>query len=137
MQPNFFIQEKNIFKSLSGFLNTEEGGTLYLGVTDWGYVCGFDNDMKHLKCKQLDSFIRFIQDEAGKFFGNDVLKHFVIKPMYENKVLAIKVEPYEDGIVEFDGKAFIRINNETREMNDRLKQQVKRKKMEVKTNSRT
>lgn len=132
MLANHFIQEKNIFKSLCGFLNTEEGGTLYLGVTDLGYVCGFDGDMAHLKLQQLDSYIRFIQDEAGRFFENDVLNQFEIKPMYDDKVLAIKVKPYEDGVVEFDGKAFIRINNETRAMNDRLKQQIRRKRLEAK-----
>lgn len=132
MLANHFIQEKNIFKSLCGFLNTEEGGTLYLGVTDLGYVCGFDGDMAHLKLQQLDSYIRFIQDEAGRFFENDVLNQFEMKPMYDDKVLAIKVKPYEDGVVEFDGKAFIRINNETRAMNDRLKQQIRRKRLEAK-----
>ena len=134
MLANHFIQEKNIFKSLCGFLNTEEGGTLYLGVTDLGYVCGFDGDMAHLKLQQLDSYIRFIQDEAGRFFENDVLNQFEMKPMYDDKVLAIKVKPYEDGVVEFDGKAFIRINNETRAMNDRLKQQIRRKRLEAKEN---
>ena len=134
MLPNHYIQEKNIFRSLCGFLNTEEGGTLYLGVTDLGYVCGFEGDMAHLKLQQLDSYIRFIQDEAGRFFENDVLHQFEIKPMYDDKVLAIKVKPYEDGVVEFDGKAFIRINNETRSMNDKLKQQIRRKRLEAKEN---
>ena len=128
MQPNVAIQEKNIFKCLCGFLNSDGGGTLYIGVTDLGYVCGFDNDMRHLKLNELDSYIRFIQDEAAKFFPVDVLNQFVIKPMYEDKVVSIRVEPYTDGIVEFDGKPYIRINNETREMNDKLKKMVKAKK---------
>ena len=128
MQPNVTIQEKNIFKCLCGFLNSDGGGTLYIGVTDLGYVCGFDNDMRHLKLNELDSYIRFIQDEAAKFFPVDVLNQFVIKPMYEDKVVSIRVEPYTGGIVEFDGKPYIRINNETREMNDKLKKMVKAKK---------
>ena len=48
--------------------------------------------------------------------------------MYEDKVVAIRVEPYTGGIVEFEGKPYIRINNETREMNDKLKKMVKAKK---------
>ena len=128
MQPNVAIQEKNIFKCLCGFLNSDGGGTLYIGVTDLGYVCGFDNDMRHLKLNELDSYIRFIQDEAAKFFPVDVLNQFVIKPMYEDKVVAIRVEPYMGGIVEFAGKPYIRINNETREMNDKLKKMAKAKK---------
>jgi hypothetical protein len=128
MQPNVAIQEKNIFKCLCGFLNSDGGGTLYIGVTDLGYVCGFDNDMRHLKLSELDSYIRFIQDEAAKFFPVDVLNQFVIKPMYEDKVVSIRVEPYMGGIVEFAGKPYIRINNETREMNDKLKKMIRAKK---------
>lgn len=129
MQPNVVIQERNIFKCLCGFLNSDGGGTLYIGVTDLGYVCGFDNDMKHLKMSELDSYTRFIQDEAKKYFPVDVLNQFVIKPMYEDKVIAIRVEPNMGGIVEFEGKSYIRINNETREMNEKLRKMVKAKKM--------
>lgn len=128
MQPNVAIQEKNIFRCLCGFLNSEGGGTLYIGVTDLGYVCGFENDMKYLRMNGLDSYMRFIQDEAKKYFTVDVLNQFVIKPMYEDKVIAIRVEPYMGDIVEFQEKAFIRINNETREMNEKLRKIIKARK---------
>ncbi len=130
MQPNLYIQERNIFRCLCGFLNTEGGGTLYIGVTDLGYVCGFDNDMQHLHMTEIDTYTRLIQDEASRFYPVDVLKHFIIKPMYDNRVIAIRVEPYVGGVVEFDGKAYIRINNETMEMNDKLKKMIRAKKME-------
>lgn len=133
MMPNYFMQEKNIFKALCGFLNTDAGGTLYLGVTDLGYVCGIENDMKHLKMTELDTFTRFIQDRAALSFGEvDIISHFAIKPVYDNRVIAIRVEPYEDGVVELNGIAYIRINNETREMNAKLKKQIKEKKMAAK-----
>ena len=35
------------------------------------------------------------------------------------------------GVVEFEGKAYLRINNETREMNDKLKQLIKTKKAKI------
>lgn len=128
MQPNVKLQERNIFRALCGFLNSEGGGTLYIGVTDLGYVSGIENDMLFLRMTELDTYIRFIQDEAANYFPVDVLKHFIIKPMFDNKVLAIQVEPYMQGIVEFEGKTFIRINNETREMNDKLKNLIRTKK---------
>lgn len=134
MMPNVALQEKNIFKALCGFLNTDAGGTLYLGVTDLGYVCGIENDMKHLKMTELDTFTRFIQDRAALSFGEvDIISHFAIKPVYDNRVIAIRVEPYEDGVVELNGIAYIRINNETREMNAKLKRQIKEKKMAAKS----
>ena len=48
-------------------------------------------------------------------------------------MIAIRVEPYEDGVVELNGIAYIRINNETREMNAKLKRQIKEKKMAAKS----
>lgn len=128
MQPNVALQEKNIFRVLCGFLNSESGGTLYIGVTDLGYVSGIGGDMLFLRMTELDTYIRFIQDEAAKYFPVDVLSHFIIKPMFGNQVVSIRVEPYMGGVVEFDGRAFIRINNETREMNAKLKDIMKTKK---------
>ena len=128
MLPNYFLQEKNIFKVLCGFLNTQAGGTLYIGVSDLGYVVGFEADMVYLKMDTIDAYMRFIQDEAKKFFDIDELALFQMKPMYDEKVLAIKVEPYEDGIVEIDGTAYIRINNETLVMTDKMKTQMRAKK---------
>jgi len=132
MQPNYHVQEKNIFKCLCGFLNSDGGGTLYIGVTDLGYVCGIENDLKHLNLTQLDPYIRFIQDEAKKFFPVEVINQFVIKPMYDNQVIAIRVEPYTEGVVELNEKAYIRINNETREMSEKLKSLVSDKKAKMK-----
>ncbi|MBQ8959209.1 MAG: ATP-binding protein [Bacteroidales bacterium] len=133
MLPNYFLQEKNIFKVLCGFLNTQAGGTLYIGVSDLGYVVGFEADMVYLKIDTIDAYMRFIQDEAKKFFDIDELALFQMKPMYDEKVLAIKVEPYEDGIVEIDGTAYIRINNETLVMTDKMKTQMRAKKNAAKT----
>jgi len=58
----------------------------------------------------------------------EALAMFQMKPMYDEKVLAIKVEPYENGIVEIDGTAYIRINNETLVMTDKMKTQMRAKK---------
>ena len=129
MLPNYYLQERNIFKVLCGFLNTQAGGTLYIGVSDLGYVVGFDADMVYLKIDTIDAYMRFIQDEAKKFFDQDELALFQMKPMYDDKVLSIKVEPYENGIVEIDGTAYIRINNETLVMTEKMKKQIRAKKM--------
>lgn len=128
MMPNYHLQEKNIFKALCGFLNTQAGGTLYIGVSDLGYVIGLEADMTYLKMTTIDSYMRFIQDEAKKFFDQDELALFQMKPMYDDKVLSIKVDPYENGIVEMDGTAYIRINNETLVMTDKMKKQIRAKK---------
>ena len=129
MLPNIYLQEKNIFKVLCGFLNTQAGGTLYIGVSDLGYVVGFEADLVYLKLGTIDAYMRFIQDEAKKFFDQDELALFQMKPMYDDKVLSIKVEPYENGIVELEGTPYLRINNETLAMTEKMKTQVRAKKM--------
>lgn len=129
MMPNYHLQKKNIFKVLCGFLNTQAGGTLYIGVSDLGYVVGFEADMVYLKLDTIDSYMRFIQDEAKKSFSQDELALFQMKPMYDDKVLSIKVEPYENGIVELDGTAYIRINNETLVMTEKMMKQIRAKKL--------
>ena len=124
MLPSVSIQERNIFKVLCGFLNTQAGGTLFLGVNDLGYVVGIEDDLKYLKIDTMDAYIRFIQDEAHAYFDVSVLAHFLMRPMYDDKVLAIMVEPYEEEIVEFDQQPYIRVNNETLVMTDKMRNQL-------------
>lgn len=47
-EPRLDDQMKNILKTIAGFMNSEEGGTLLLGVNDAGNICGIENDLKHL-----------------------------------------------------------------------------------------
>lgn len=61
----FFLQGKNeadidgqcmiITKTIAGFLNSE-GGTLYIGVNDLGYVCGINDDFSHLNDSTSDDY---------------------------------------------------------------------------------
>ena len=123
-------QEKTIFRSLCSFLNTQEGGTLYLGVNDSGGVNGLENDLQHLQrkiagtYKGIDGYIRYITDRAKQYFDLDVRIHFRIEPLYEGKVVAINVEPYEHGVVEFDNVPYIRNNSESVRMSQALRHQI-------------
>ena len=93
-------QEKNIFRSLCSFLNTSDGGTLYLGVND-----------------------------SGGINGLDVRIHFHIEPAYDNKVAAIRVDPYEHGVVELEGIPYIRNNSESVKMSQTLRRQIEAKRI--------
>ena len=44
-----------ITKTIAGFLNSE-GGTLYIGVNDLGYVCGINDDFSHLNDSTSDDY---------------------------------------------------------------------------------
>lgn len=121
MQAAPTTQHKNIFKAVCGFLNSTTGGTLYLGVNDLGYVVGIQQDMDYLKIHTIDEYMRHIQDEAKKVFGLDVLTFIHILPLNEDRVVALQITPCEYKIITLDGKAYIRINAETREMDEEMR----------------
>ena len=129
-------QEKNIFRSLCSFLNTQEGGTLYLGVNDSGGVNGLDVDMEHLQKKVIgnykgvDGYIRYITDRAKNWFDLDVRIHFKMEPLYDGRVIAIHVEPYQHGVVAFDGVPYIRNNSESVKMSQTLRRQIEAKRIQ-------
>ena len=129
MQPDEDTQTRNVMKGICAFLNSETGGTLYLGVNDMGYVTGVDNDMRYLKHGNLDSYMRYVQDRAIKCFGIDAIKYVTIEPMCDERVVAIRVKPHPYRIVELDGEAYIRINAESRLMPDNMKGEIIDQKM--------
>ena len=127
-------QEKNIFRSLCSFLNTQEGGTLYLGVNDSGGINGLDTEIEALKKKAplykgIDGYIRYITDRARDYFDLDVRLHFHIEPAYDNQVVAIRVDPYEHGVVEFEGAAYVRNNSESVKMSQTLRRQMEARRI--------
>ena len=124
MQPDEYAQNINVMKGVCAFLNSTTGGTLYIGVNDQGMVVGIENDMKYLKYKEMDSYTRYIQDTAKKHFGIDVLPYLRIEPLYDNTVLAIHVEPHPYRVVELNNTAYLRVNAESREMPERVRQEL-------------
>jgi hypothetical protein len=127
MQPSPTAQAKNVMRGICAFLNSETGGTLYIGVNDRGYVVGIENDMQVLKCYSMDSYIRYVQDKAIELLGVDAASYITIDPIYENRCLAIKVKSHPH-IVEMEKTAYMRINNETRMMPDSTRENLVQRK---------
>ena len=121
MQPDEYTQNLNVMKGICAFLNSTTGGTLYLGVNDQGYVVGVENDMHTLKTQTIDAYQRYVQDVAKKYFGVDALPYLRIEPLYDNRVVAIHVDPHPYRVVELNGEAYLRVNAESRVMPDQLR----------------
>lgn len=117
MSPNVKKQSMVVFKSVCAFLNSKVGGTLYLGVSDAGYVVGIDNDLAYLKANS-DSYIRFIQDEAKKVFDKSVLDFLDFDLKFDGRVVEVKVRPFDDGVVCLDGVPYIRRYAESEPMRE-------------------
>lgn len=124
MQPDEYVQNKNVLKGICAFLNTKTGGTLYLGVNDQGYIVGVENDMKFLRQESIDSYMRYVQDKAKQAFGVDVIKQLRIESLYDNRVVAIHIEPHPYRVVELDNRTYLRINAESREIREDVRQQL-------------
>ncbi len=129
------IQEKTIFRSLCSFLNTAEGGVLYLGVNDCGYVSGLDSELEllerktHGMYKGLDGYVRYITDRAREYFDLDVRLCFKMDSAFDDRALAIRVEPYQYGVVSFEGVPYIRNNSESVKMNQTLRRQIESRRL--------
>lgn len=123
-------QSINVFKGVCAFLNTTDGGTLYLGVNDLGYVQGIDSEIQHLQgitygnYKGVDGYMRYITDQAKEYFDIDVVANIKMHPMYDNKVVALEIAPYELGIVKLKEVAYLRVNAESVAVNEATIQRI-------------
>lgn len=125
MQANQTKQTANVFRAVCALLNSQTGGTVYLGVNDQGYVVGLDNDMKYLRCTSLETYARIhVQDPMIKQLGLDSLTYIRTERLYDDRVLAIQISPHPYRVVELDGIAYIRVNAESREMPENVKQEM-------------
>lgn len=129
MKPDEFAQNTNIMKAICAFLNSDTGGTLYLGVNDQGYVVGIANDMKYLKQQTIDAYMRYVQDIVKKNFGIDALPYLRTEPLYDDKVVAVHVDPHPYRVVELNGTAYLRVNAESRVMPEQLRLQMLARKV--------
>ena len=129
-QPNREKQLRNVLRGICAFLNSETGGTLYLGVSDQGYVKGIQRDLDALKINNPDTYMRLhIQDPAKVLLGLDAIACLRFELLYDDQVVAIHVAPSPYRIIELEGKAYLRINAESREMNEVIKQQMLSRKV--------
>ena len=125
MQVNQTKQTANVFRAVCAFLNSQTGGTVYLGVNDQGYVVGLDNDIKYLRCSSLETYARVhVQDPMIKQLGLDSMTYIKIERLYNDKVLAIHIAPHPYRVVELNGVAYLRVNAESREMPENVKQEM-------------
>lgn len=123
-------QEITIFNTICGFLNSNLGGSLYLGVNDYGYVVGLESDMEKLEYygmkayHGMDGYRRYIQDRAKHYFDQSIISCLTIDPAYDNQVVEIKVRPYTYDIVTVNGLPYIRVNASTQKMTEGLKSHI-------------
>ncbi len=67
--------ETVILKTLAGFMNSRNGGTLLIGVADDGLVLGLEKDFQSLHRKDQDGFEQAIMGAVSKNLGADLCQY--------------------------------------------------------------
>jgi ATP-dependent exoDNAse (exonuclease V) alpha subunit len=112
--------ETLILKTVAGFLNSDKGGALLIGVDDDGKVVGLQHDYKTLGKKQdRDGFENWLTTLLLDSYGKDVSSFFRVAfhDIEENDVCAVTVRPSSEPVFVKQGEAehlYIRTGNSTR-----------------------
>ena len=61
--------ELSTLKNIVGFLNTERGGRILIGVTDDGQICGIDTELKKLRKGVIDNYLLHLSNNINDRIG--------------------------------------------------------------------
>ncbi|MDO4190622.1 MAG: WYL domain-containing protein [Bacteroidales bacterium] len=156
--PNLSKQLHEILKAVCGFLNSETGGILWLGVNDDRNDVGVESDIAYLLRERKvpdatpDKFRLFIENQLCQAFttsdglasGMDIIQGRVEISIHTNPkkciVLRVQIKPYEYDMVQFKsdsdawpygaGKCYDRVGGSTIEVKNDLQKRniIERKK---------
>ena len=117
--PNHEKQMNEIMKVINSFLNTI-GGTLYIGVNNFGMGVGLEEDLTSpLYFGDKDKYLRTITDAVSMKWGNVVATYIEsIAFDTENKdkdVVIVKIKPLAQGI-DYEGYWYVRIGSTKRKL---------------------
>lgn len=113
MNPDMAKQIMVIFRTIAGFLNAS-GGTLYIGVNDFGDVAGLQSDYQYLNGSS-DLYERTLRHRIVASFGKDINALISIRfEIYDEKEICIVTIPRYEKFVYLDAQVYQRQGNETR-----------------------
>lgn len=101
--PNQSKQMDEILKVINSFFNTR-GGTLYIGVNNFGYGVGIEEDLKtSIYYGDKDKYIRSIIDSIALTWGNNIATTYIKKIGFDHDnndkdVLIIEILPVSAGL---------------------------------------
>ena len=114
--------EGAILKSLAGFLNSINGGTLLIGVADNGEIIGLENDYQTLRKQNQDGFEQAIMTAIAANLGTDLCSNIsVLFHVIDNKdICRLIVSPSARPVFVNQGnspKLYVRTGGASRELN--------------------
>jgi hypothetical protein len=116
------LLEGVVLKSLAGFLNIKDGGTLLIGVSDNGDIIGLENDYQTLKKQNQDGFEQVIMTAIAANLGADLCSHIsILFHVIDNKTICrLIVTPSARPVFLNQGnnpKLYVRTGGATRDLN--------------------
>ncbi|WP_020157025.1 MULTISPECIES: AlbA family DNA-binding domain-containing protein [Methylobacter] len=111
-----------VLKTLAGFLNSHEGGTLLIGIADNGEVVGLEKDYQTLKRQDQDGFEQTIMTAISTNLGADLCSfvHVLFHVIDGKEVCRLIVSPSIRPVFFNQGntpKFYVRTGGGTRDLN--------------------
>lgn len=119
--PNPIKQMDEILQVINSFFNTV-GGTLYIGVNNFGYGVGIEEDLKtSIYYGDKDKYIRSILDAVALTWGNKTLTYIqeigYDKENIDKDVVIVKILPIHSGLP-YKNYWYIRKGGTTRKLTE-------------------
>ena len=115
MRAEKLVQGANIMRVICSFLNSDDGGTLYFGVSKTGASCGVEQDLKCLNTDE-DGYGRYIHNYINKELGT-IANQCCIDCHWEEdagyKIYVMNIAPAPE-LIKYKGEYWIRQDTEKR-----------------------
>jgi Putative DNA-binding domain len=114
--------ETVVIKTIAGFLNSQKGGSLLIGVADNGELLGLEKDYQTLKKMDQDGFEQTIMTAVSANLGTDVCSfvHILFYAVAEKQVCRLIISPSTRPVFIDQGNAhkfYLRTGALTRDLN--------------------
>ncbi len=84
------VSEYTAMRAIASFINTEGGGTLFIGVNDKKEIVGLDKDYSTLSKMNSDGFLLHLDNLIKNYLGNEYHPYIEVKVMnIENKDVCV------------------------------------------------
>lgn len=119
-KPNPEKQMEEILKVINSFMNTA-GGTLYVGVNDYGLGTGVEEDLNSsVYHGDRDKYLRAIPDAMCTKWGNSLAATYIEDICFDaantdKDVLVVKIRPHQAG-VPIDNYWYVRVGSTKRKL---------------------
>ena len=119
-KPNPEKQMEEILKVINSFMNTA-GGTLYVGVNDYGLGTGVEEDLNSsVYHGDRDKYLRAIPDAMCTKWGNSLAATYIEDICFDaantdKDVLVVKIRPHQAG-VPIDDYWYVRVGSTKRKL---------------------